>query len=99
MTDADWVEQERNHEYRMASLKEDADRRTREHRTKRFEAAMWTIGIIGVLSVLTAFIYGWQHDAGMRGNEVEIACVTSGGTWTSVGGGTQTCIRITQGEQ
>lgn len=94
MTDADWVQQERDHEYRMARLKEDSDDQTRRHRTERWVAAMWAFGIVGAIVALSALIYFWQHDSGQRGQEVKLACVQSGGTWTGVGGGSPTCIRI-----
>jgi hypothetical protein len=96
MTDSDWVEQERQHEYRMASLKEDADRRRREHRTERFVAATWGIGIVAGLAILSALIFFWQDSAGVRGQTVELACVESGGTWTSLSGGSNICVRVGQ---
>lgn len=92
MTDADWVQQERNHEYKMASLKEDVDRRQREQRTERFVAAMWAFGIVSVISILAALIFLWQQDAGERGQKAELACLNSGGTWTGLNGGADLCI-------
>jgi hypothetical protein len=95
MTDADWVQQERDHEYRMASLKEDVNRRRREHLTERISTI--TVGTVVVLGIAIAagLIYFWQASAGERGREVELACVQNGGTWTGVGGGADVCIRAT----
>jgi hypothetical protein len=92
VTDADWVQQERDHEYKMASLKEDMDRRQREQRTERFVAAMWAFGIVSVISILASLIFLWQQDAGERGQKAELACLTSGGTWTGLNGGADLCI-------
>lgn len=97
MTDSDWVKQERDHEYRMASLKSDDQRRRREVITERLMIAGWAFGIPLVVAVLVAGIYLWQHDSGQRGHEVEVACVESGGTWTTIGGaGSAVCIHIAE---
>jgi hypothetical protein len=98
--DSDWIKQERDHEYRMASLKEDVDRRKREHLTDRVLAVCWTLGIVIVVGIVAAMIFFWQKDAGDRGQKAELACLSSGGTWTAIGGGTSNvCVhldRITQ---
>jgi hypothetical protein len=91
-SDSDWIQQERNHEYKMASLMEEVDRRRREQRTERFVAFMWAFGIVSVVAILSALIYLWQQDAGERGQKAEMACLTSGGTWTGLNGGADLCI-------
>lgn len=92
MTDADWVKQERDHEYRMASLNEDVARRVREQRTERVVAFMWAFGIVSIIGILATLIFFWQQDAGERGQKAELACLNSGGTWTGLNGGADLCI-------
>jgi hypothetical protein len=92
--DGDWVQQERDHEYRMASLKEDVNRRRREHFTERLIAVTWGVGIVAVVGIIAALVFLWQQDAGKRGQKVELACVESGGTWTSLSGGSDVCVRV-----
>ena len=94
MTDADWVQQERDHEYRMACLKEDENRRRRANRTERIVAVTWGVGIVLALAILSSLVYFWQASAGERGQMVELACVESGGTWTSLSGGSNVCVRV-----
>ena len=98
MTDDDWVKQERDHEYRMASLKEDADRRKRQALSDRVMYVSWALGISLVVGFLVAGIYFWQHDAGQRGQQAELTCLSAGGTWTSIGGGTSdVCVHLKDG--
>lgn len=97
-SDSDWIQQERNHEYRMASLKEEADRRKRTAITERVTAVSVALGITFVVAILVAGIYFWQHDAGQRGKQAELACLTAGGTWTTIGGGTsKVCVYLKDG--
>jgi hypothetical protein len=90
--DGDWVQQERDHEYRMASLKEDVDRRRRDNLTERLVAFMWGFGIVLVVGIVAALVFFWQQDAGNRGQKAELACLTSGGTWTGLNGGSDICV-------
>jgi uncharacterized membrane protein YkgB len=95
MTDEDWIKQERDHEYRMASLKEEADRRKRTALTERVVAVSWALGIVMVVGILATLVYIWQDSAGQRGQLVEKMCIESGGTWTAIGGGTsEVCVHL-----
>jgi hypothetical protein len=95
MTDSDWVKQERDHEYRMACLKEEDNRRRRATITERIVAVSWALGIALVVGIVVAGIYYWQHDAGQRGKQSELACISAGGTWTAIGGGTSdVCVHL-----
>lgn len=96
MTDSDWVQQERDHEYRMASLKEEVNRRRREHLTERIGTITTGTVIALVVGTVAALIFFWQQDAGERGQKAELACIDSGGTWTGVGGGSDICVRVGQ---
>jgi hypothetical protein len=97
--DGDWVQQERDHEYRVMKLNSDERQRRRVEITERVTAVCVVFGIVGSLAVLAALIYFWQHDSGGRGHQVEVACVAAGGTWTSLGGGSKVCIHINQESQ
>lgn len=92
--DTEWIRQDQEFQYRMASLKEDVNRRRREHFTERMIAVTWGVGIVAVVAILAALIFLWQKDAGSRGQKVELACVEGGGTWTSLSGGSDVCVRV-----
>ena len=97
MTDSDWVQRERDHEYKMAKLKSDDDESRRRNRSDRIGSVTVGAVIIMCTLIIVAGIFLWQKSAGERGLQVEIACIEAGGTWTSVGGGSPVCARV--GEQ
>ena len=98
MTDADWIKQERDHEYRMATVTADERRRRREATVSNVQAIATGATIVLIVAILAGLIYYWQDSSGKRGNVVEVACVQSGGTWTSVGGSqNKVCIHIDGG--
>lgn len=92
--DTEWIKQDQEFQFKMASLKEDVNRRRREHFTTRLIMVTWGVGIVAVVAIVAALIFFWQQDAGKRGQKVELACVESGGTWTSLSGGSDVCVRV-----
>mgnify|MGYP007028934719 FL=1 len=91
---------ERKHEREMASIMNEDRRRRRETITERVVAVSWALGISAVVCALAALIYFWQHDAGQRGQRAEMACLSNGGTWTSIGGSTSdVCLYIKEAPQ
>lgn len=98
MTDADWVAQERKHERDMADMKmrDDRDRRVQRNQMAGYIAT--AVAAVLIIAALVAGIYAWQHDAGQRDHEVEIACTAAGGTWTQIGGSnaSEVCVHIAE---
>lgn len=97
MTDADWIQQERDHEYKMAKLKRDDEASRRHNRSDRISVITTGVAVVLGILIIVAGLFLWQKSAGERGLQVEIACAESGGTWTSIGGGSPVCARV--GEQ
>jgi hypothetical protein len=95
-TDDAFIKSANDHEYSMAKLASEDRNRRRAATTERVQAVAWVVGIVAVLAIATTWIYLWQKDAGDRGIRIEQACVDSGGTWTSLGGGSKMCVRIEQ---
>ena len=95
MTDADWIKQERDHEYAMFRERERRDGSIREHRTRGITAVTCGVGIVLVVGILSALIYFWNVGSSERKHEIEVACITSGGTWTAIGGGaSKVCVHL-----
>lgn len=91
--DSEWIKAERSHEREMADMMNRNNRDRRQQITERVQAVSWAVGITLVVAILVAGIYYWQHDAGQRGKQAELACITAGGTWTTIGGGqSKTCV-------
>jgi hypothetical protein len=87
-SDGEWIAAERKHEREMTSMMNEDRRRRRETVTERVVAVSWALGIAVVVCAVAALVYFWQHDAGTRGQQAELACLNNGGTWTSIGGST-----------
>jgi len=96
MTD-DWIKQERDHEYRIADLKFKDQYRKREAWNTRIGYIASAVAAIFIAVIVIIPIYLWNVDSAKRTHEIETACLASGGTWTSVGGGTEMCVHIVEG--
>lgn len=99
--DADWVKQDQDFQYKMAQLASDEQRSRRVHTTERVTNICVAMGIVLGLATVAALIYFVQRDFGQRDHEsermrreVQQTCVAGGGTWTSIGGGSEVCVHI-----
>jgi hypothetical protein len=92
MTDADWVKQERDHEYSMADLKMKDQWRKREAWNVRIGYIATAVAAVLITAIVIIPIYLYNVSSGKTSKEIQIACATSGGTWTSLGGGSNMCV-------
>jgi hypothetical protein len=99
MTEDDgWIKAERAHEREMAEMMNRNNRDRRAHRNEMIGYIATAVAITLSVAALVAGIYAWQHDAGKRGQQLELACIEAGGTWTQIGGGnaSKVCVHIAE---
>lgn len=98
----DWIKAEREHERKMAEIKrkqtEEDNRHKRLMKEKRVE--MWqvffaVVGIVAVILGVAYFIWNGVNQGAEARQELELACIEQGGSWTSLGGaGSKSCYFI-----
>lgn len=98
----DWIKAEREHERKMAEIKrkqtEEDNRHKRllaEKRTEKWQVLFAVIGIVAVILGIAYFVWNGVNQGAERAARLELACIESGGSWTSLGGtGSKSCYYI-----
>lgn len=98
----DWIKAEREHERKMAEIErkriEEDNRHKRlmaEQRTEKWQVFFVVVGVVAVILGIAYFIWNGVTESGLARQELELACIESGGSWTSLGGtGSKSCYYI-----
>jgi hypothetical protein len=96
VNDSDWISAERDHEFRLMREKNAEEQARREQITERVRNITIGVVVCFIVAIALGSITFVVERSMVRDHEQEMACLAAGGSWTSIGGGTTVCVRISE---